>query len=85
MALVLAHTVHHIVADNLLNHDPDLVTVHTLRSHPTVPTTAPHDRRGKRAKKQAVGTLHVLHRWQNNDYQYGRACCVAPVLTGHCV
>jgi len=35
---VLAHTVHCTVADDVLNNDVDLVTVHTLLDHAIVQT-----------------------------------------------
>jgi integrase len=44
------------------NNDVDLVTVQKLFGHANVQTTAHDDQRGERAKKKAVGTLHVPYR-----------------------
>ena len=50
------------VAGDLLDHDVDIVTVQKLLGHASMQTTTSYDRRGERAKKQAVGTLHVSYR-----------------------
>ncbi len=51
-----------MVADDLLDNAVDLVTVQKLLGHANVQTTAQDDRRGERAKKKGVGTLHVPYR-----------------------
>ncbi len=43
----------------LLDNAVDLVTLQTVLDHTSVHKTASTDWRGERAKKQAVGTLHV--------------------------
>ncbi len=53
------HDVRRTVAGNVLDNDVDLVTVQKLLGHASVQTTASYDRRGERAKKKVVGTLHV--------------------------
>jgi hypothetical protein len=53
------HAVQHTVAGDVVNTDVDLVTVQKLLVHASVQTTASYGRRGERAKKKAVGTLHV--------------------------
>ncbi len=59
---ILLHTVHRTVTNNLLSNGVDLGTVHTLLNHANVHTTAQYAQCGERAKKQAVGTLHVPYR-----------------------
>ena len=53
------------MAGDLLDNDVDSVTVQKLLGHVSVETTASDDRRRERAKKKAVGTLHVPDRWRN--------------------
>ena len=43
----------------MLDNDVDIVTVQKLLGHASAQTTASYDRRGERAKKKTVGTLHV--------------------------
>jgi site-specific recombinase XerD len=50
------------LADDLLATDVTLVTVQKLLGHALVQTMAQYDQWGERAKKQAVGTLHVPDR-----------------------
>jgi site-specific recombinase XerD len=50
------------VARDLLDNDVDIVTVQKLLEHASVQTTASYDWRGERAKKKAIGTLHVPYR-----------------------
>ncbi len=44
------------------DHDVDLITVQRLLGNATIQPTAQDDRHSDRAKKQAVGTLHVPYR-----------------------
>jgi integrase len=56
------HAVQRTVAGDAVDTDVDLVTVQKLLGHANVQTSAQYDRRGERAKKKAVGTLHVPYR-----------------------
>lgn len=43
----------------LIGADADLATVQKLAGHSQASTTAGYDRRGERAKREAVGRLHM--------------------------
>jgi len=55
----LPHDFQRTVAGDLLHNDVATVTVQKLLGHAHVPQELFYDRRGQRAKKKAVGILHV--------------------------
>lgn len=61
------HDLRRTFIGELLDNGNDIVTVAGLAGHASVETTAGYDRRGSRAKRKAVDTLHVAYKRQYGE------------------